>query len=324
MASLIIPFFGHKSNDLSLIMQIIFHFFQKKEKQIFLRQHYQRLNVNSHCGFACETICMYVCLSKTIPMTEKKTLKTEKQAHVLVLTLNRPEALNALNLLVYKEINEVLDEVEADPGIKVLVITGDGKAFVAGADIAEMSGMNPEQAYEFSKTGQNTFDRLEALDIPVVAAVNGFALGGGCEFAMACDFRIASTKAKFGQPELNLGLIPGYAGTQRLSRLTGLGNALYLILTSEMIHAEEALRIGLVQKVTEPEQLMEVTMQLAHKIAENGSGAAVRAKRTIRDGFHMAFMMASDMEAQEFASLFGETATQEGMKAFLEKRKPEW
>jgi len=267
---------------------------------------------------------MYVCLSKTIPMSEKKTVKTQKQDHVLLLTLNRPEALNALNLLVYKEINEVLDEIEADPDVKVLVITGEGKAFVAGADIAEMSGMNPDEAYAFSKTGQNTFDRLEALDIPVIAAVNGFALGGGCEFTMACDFRIASTRAKFGQPELNLGLIPGYAGTQRLSRLSGLGNALYLILTAEMITAEDALRMGLVQKVVEPEQLLEVTMQLAHRIANNGSAAAVKAKRTIRDGIHMDFMMASDMEAQEFASLFGDAATQEGMKAFLEKRKPEW
>lgn len=257
-------------------------------------------------------------------MVNWQTLKTEQQGGILILTINRPEAMNALNLLVYKEINEVLDEIEQCPDVKVLIITGEGKAFVAGADIAEMSGMNPEQGYNFSKTGQNTFDRIESLDIPVIAAVNGFALGGGCEFAMSCDFRIASSKAKFGQPEMNLGLIPGYAGTQRLSRLTGLGNALYLILTAEMITAEDALRMGLVQKVVEPEQLMETTLLLASKIASNGSSAVQKAKRTIRDGFNMDFAMGSDMESQEFASLFGEESSQEGMKAFLEKRKPNW
>ncbi|MHC1707907.1 MAG: enoyl-CoA hydratase/isomerase family protein [Bacteroidales bacterium] len=257
-------------------------------------------------------------------MADWKTLKTEKQGNVLILTINRPEALNALNLLVYKEINEVLDEIDQDTDVKVLIITGEGKAFVAGADIAEMSGMDPEQGYKFSKTGQDTFDRIESLDIPVIAAVNGFALGGGCEFAMACDFRIASSKAKFGQPEMNLGLIPGYAGTQRLSRLAGLGNALYLILTAEMITAEEALRMGLVQRVVEPEQLMETTLAMALKIAANGSSAALRAKRTIKNGYNMDFAMACDMEAQEFSALFGEDESQEGMKAFLEKRKPEW
>ncbi len=257
-------------------------------------------------------------------MLNYQTIKTENQDGICILTLNRPEALNALNLLVYEEINNALDEIESDQSIGALVITGEGKAFVAGADIAEMSGMTPDQAYDFSKTGQDTFDRLESMDIPVIAAVNGFALGGGCELAMACDFRIASQKAKFGQPEMNLGLIPGYAGTQRLSRLTGLGNALYLILTAEMINAEEALRIGLVQKLTEPETLMETTLHLAKKIASNGSSAAVRAKRTIRQGIDMDFSMACDIEAQEFSELFGEEQTQEGMTAFLEKRKPDW
>jgi enoyl-CoA hydratase len=257
-------------------------------------------------------------------MDSYQTIKVETQGKITVLTLNRPEALNALNLLVYKEINDVLHHLEQDPSIKALIITGEGKAFVAGADIAEMSGMEPDEAYHFSKTGQDTFDRLESLDIPVIAAVNGFALGGGCELAMACDFRIASTKAKFGQPEVNLGLIPGYAGTQRLSRLAGLGNALYLILTAEMIVAEEALRIGLIQKLTEPEQLMETCLQLARKIASNGSTAVQRAKKSIRNGFNMDFAMACDMESEEFSALFGEEASQEGMKAFLEKRKPNW
>lgn len=253
-----------------------------------------------------------------------QTLKTELRDGIYILTINRPEALNALNLLVYKEINQVLDEIENNPEVKVLIVTGEGKAFVAGADIAEMSGMNSEEALPFSITGQETFDRLEQIYIPVIAAVNGFALGGGCEFAMACDFRVASSKAKFGQPELNLGLIPGYAGTQRLSRLCGLGNALWLILTADMINAEEALRIGLVQKVVEPEQLMETVIAMATKIAANGSTAANRAKQVIRQGFDLPFDEASQLEADHFASLFDEETSQEGMKAFLEKRKPNW
>ncbi|MCX6271509.1 MAG: enoyl-CoA hydratase-related protein [Bacteroidetes bacterium] len=257
-------------------------------------------------------------------MISYSTLKTEKKGKILILTINRPEARNALNTLVYREINLVLDEVEKDSEIKVLIITGEGKAFVAGADIAEMSGMRSEEAYRFSKIGQNTFDRLESLSVPVIAAVNGYALGGGCEFAMACDFRIASKLAKFGQPEMNLGLIPGYAGTQRLSRLAGLGNALYLILTAEMITAEEALTIGLVQKVTEPDQLMETCLQLAEKIANNGSSAATKAKKTIRTGFALPFSDAGNLESKAFASLFDEEPSQEGMKAFLEKRKPMW
>jgi enoyl-CoA hydratase len=253
-----------------------------------------------------------------------QTLKTELRDGIYILTINRPEALNALNLLVYSEINQVLDEIENNPEVKVLIVTGEGKAFVAGADIAEMSGMNSEEALPFSLTGQQTFDRLEQIYIPVIAAVNGFALGGGCEFAMACDFRIASSKAKFGQPELNLGLIPGYAGTQRLSRLCGMGNALWLILTADMINAEEALRIGLVQKVVEPELLMETVIAMATKIAANGSTAANRAKQVIRQGFDLSFDEATELEADHFASLFDEETSQEGMKAFLEKRKPNW
>jgi enoyl-CoA hydratase len=253
-----------------------------------------------------------------------QTIKPEQKGNVTLLTLSRPEALNALNTQLYAELNEFLDHILAEGTCKTLVITGEGKSFVAGADIAEMSGMNGVQGSAFSKIGQDTFDRFEALQFPVIAAINGFALGGGLELAMACDFRIASNKAKFGQPELNLGLIPGYAGTQRLSRLTGLGNALWLILTCDMIGSDEALRIGLVQKVTEPEQLMDIALSMAEKIANNGSHAAIKAKRVIRDGFNMDFKSASLLEQQQFGSLFDESTTQEGMKAFLEKRKPIW
>ena len=255
---------------------------------------------------------------------EFKILKYDLADGVGLITISRPGAMNALNSEFFIEFNHLLDQISADKQIRVLVITGEGKAFVAGADIAEMSTMNTEQALKFAETGQRTYNRLEGLDIPVIAAVNGFALGGGCELAMACDFRYASTFAKFGQPELNLGLIPGYAGTQRLSRLTGLGNALHLIITTDMIGAEDALRIGLVQKVTDPENLIPETMKSAQKIAGNGSVAAKVVKQVIRKGIHLDFKSATDMEASEFSKLFKHDVTKEGMAAFLEKRKPNW
>ncbi len=251
-------------------------------------------------------------------------LKIQIADRIAVVTISRPEALNALNTGFFKELNHFIDDIEPREDVKVLVITGEGKAFVAGADIAEMAHMNPDEGYAFSMFGQRTFDRLEQLGIPVIAAVNGYALGGGCELAMACDFRIASKYAKFGQPEMNLGMIPGYAATQRLSRLTGMGNALYLILTAETITADDALRIGLVQKVTEPEMLMEEVMKLAAKMAGNGSQAVPTSKKVIRQGNAMDFASASELEAVEFGKQFGNKATKEGMKAFLEKRKPAW
>jgi enoyl-CoA hydratase len=255
---------------------------------------------------------------------EYQNLKIEISDRIAVVTISRPSALNALNTNFFREMNHFLDALEPRDDVKVLVITGEGKAFVAGADIAEMANMTAEEGYAFSTFGQRTFDRLENLRIPVIAAVNGYALGGGCELAMACDFRIASKMAKFGQPEMNLGMIPGYAATQRLSRLTGVGNALWLILTADTITADDALRIGLVQKVTEPETLMEEVMKLAAKIAGNGSQAVPVSKRVIRAGIGMNFNEASELEAVEFGKQFNQAATKEGMKAFLEKRKPVW
>ncbi len=255
---------------------------------------------------------------------EYRILKIHIADRIAVVTISRPAALNALNSDFFNELNHFLDDLEPREDVKVLVITGEGKAFVAGADIAEMVHMNSEEGFNFSTKGQRTFDRLEQFGIPVIAAVNGYALGGGCELAMACDFRIASKLAKFGQPEMNLGMIPGYAATQRLSRLTGLGNALYLILTADTITADDALRIGLVQKVTEPEMLMEEVMKLATKIAGNGSQAVPTSKRIIRAGIAMNFQDASELEAVEFGKQFNHEATKEGMKAFLEKRKPDW
>lgn len=255
---------------------------------------------------------------------EYKILKISISDRIAAVTISRPAVLNALNSGFFKEFNHFLDDLEPREDVRVLVITGEGKSFVAGADIAEMSDMTPEQAFHFSKSGQDTFQRLEALRIPVIAAVNGYALGGGCELAMACDFRIASKMAKFGQPEMNLGLIPGYAGTQRLSRISGPGNALYMILTADTITAEDALRIGLVQKVTEPESLMEEVMKLASKIASNGSRAVPVSKKIIHQGMGLPFSQACKLESEEFSKLFSEITTKEGMKAFIEKRKPEW
>jgi len=256
---------------------------------------------------------------------EYEILKPQLLDGVAVVTISRPKALNALNTRFFQEMDDYIATIKNDTNIKVLVITGEGKAFVAGADIAEMVNKNREEGSAFSRLGQQTFRSLEKLNIPVIAAVNGFALGGGLELSMACDFRTASTKAKFGQPEVSLGLIPGYAGTQRLSRLVGSGDALYLLMTADMIGADDALRIGLVQKVFEPEMLMEETMKIANNIASKGSTAVKLVKQVVRQGLSMDFDKGSELEAQNFGSLFGEgNEGKEGMQAFLEKRKPKW
>lgn len=243
---------------------------------------------------------------------------------ILVVTISRPAALNALNTTFFEEFNALLDDYATRSDLRVMVVTGEGRAFVAGADIAEMVHKNQEEGADFSRFGQRLFDRIESLPVPVIAAVNGFCLGGGNELAMACDFRIASKVAKFGQPEVNLGLIPGYAATQRLSRLCGMGNALYLLMTADTISAEDALRIGLVQKVVEPEQLMEEVMKMAARMAGNGSKAIKQVKYITREGINLEFSEASEMESEAFGQLFSEPTTKEGMTAFLEKRKPNW
>lgn len=250
-------------------------------------------------------------------------LKLEVSDGIATVTISRPKAMNALNTQFFREMDEMVAEIGGRSDIKVLIITGEGKAFVAGADIAEMVDMTGDQAREFSRTGQNTFRGIELLEVPVIAAVNGFALGGGCELTMACDIRIASAKAKFGQPEVNLGLIPGYAGTQRLPRLVGLGNALQLLLTGDMINAQEALRIGLVQKVCEPETLMDDVMALAKTIAAKGPNAVKLVKQVARQGLLMDFDKGSALEADKFGDPFGNEGA-EGMQAFLEKRQPNW
>jgi enoyl-CoA hydratase len=252
-----------------------------------------------------------------------KILKLEVTDKIATVTISRPEAMNALNSRFFQEMDAMISDLSSREDVRVMVVTGEGKAFVAGADIAEMVHMNQQEGTDFSRAGQATFRGLELFEKPVIAAINGFALGGGLELALGCDFRIASSKAKFGQPEVNLGLIPGYAATQRLPRLIGLGNALYLLLSAELINAEEALRMGLIQKVVEPEQLMEVVIGLAKNLLSKGPRAIQLVKKVAREGLLSDFSDGCALESEKFGSLF-ENEGREGMKAFLEKRPPKW
>jgi len=252
---------------------------------------------------------------------EYTILKTDLAEGILTVTITREKAMNALNTRFFEEMDHLLPNLPTEA--KLLIITGAGKAFVAGADIAEMADKSQEEGERFSLLGQSIFNKIEHLDIPAIAAVNGYALGGGCELAMACDFRIASTNAVFGQPEVNLGIIPGYGGTQRMARLIGKANAMYLILTAEMITAQEAFRMGLVQKVVEPNQLLETATKTAANILSKGPKAIKLAKKVIRDGLNMPFDDGQKLEAKEFGSLFRNEG-EVGMKAFLAKQKPVW
>ncbi len=256
-------------------------------------------------------------------METYKLLTSSAKDGIAILTIHRPEALNALSTELFAEMKTFLEEFSATGKNRCLIITGEGKAFVAGADIAEMLDMDPEAAAGYSRRGQEVFNLIAWLDAPVIAAVNGFALGGGCELAMACDFRIAGSNAKFGQPEVNLGLIPGFAGTQRFPGLVGQGNALLYLMTGDYMSAEEAFRIGLVQKVTEPEKLLDEAEAIARKIISKGPEAIKKIKKVVRGGLTLGLKEGSVLETREFGSLFGNEGT-EGMKAFLEKRAPKW
>ena len=252
-----------------------------------------------------------------------ENLLVERDAAVTIVTINRPSKLNALNNQTVTELGLALDEAARDEATKVIVITGAGeKAFVAGADIEELSVQTPVSGREHARRGQALFDRIERLGKPVIAAVNGFALGGGCELAMACSMRLAADSAKFGQPEINLGLIPGYAGSQRLPRLVGRGRALELLLTGNPISADEAYRIGLVNRVVPAAQLMTEARALGQLLAGKAPVAARYILDAVANGLDMAFADAQTYEA----TLFGLVATtddmREGTRAFLEKRKP--
>ncbi|MCI9368066.1 MAG: enoyl-CoA hydratase/isomerase family protein [Oscillospiraceae bacterium] len=244
----------------------------------------------------------------------------EQQGAVAILTINRPEALNALNSQVLSDLDEVITKVEASPDIHAVILTGAGRSFVAGADIGEMKGFSAIDGKKFGVHGGGVFLRLENLSKPVIAAVNGFALGGGCELAMSCDIRIASEKAKFGQPEVGLGITPGFGGTQRLPRIVGISKAMELILTAKVIGAAEAKEIGLVSQVYAPEELMDKAMELANAICANAPIAVQESKRCIRMGMQTDIATGSAFEAEAFGVTCGTEDKNEGMGAFLEKR----
>ena len=245
----------------------------------------------------------------------------EVQGAVAILTINRPEALNALNSQVLSDLDEAITKVEADDGVHAVILTGAGRSFVAGADIGEMKGFSARDGKKFGVHGGGVFLRLENLSKPVIAAVNGFALGGGCELAMSCDIRLASEKAKFGQPEVGLGITPGFGGTQRLPRIVGISKAMELILTAKVINAAEAERIGLVSAVYPPEELMDKAMELANAICANAPIAVAESKRCIRMGMQTDIATGSAFEAEAFGVTCGTEDKDEGMGAFLEKRK---
>ncbi len=254
-------------------------------------------------------------------MSTYETLLVEDRGPVRVVTINRPKALNALNAQVVAELTEVVEETAISDSVRGLVLTGGGeKAFVAGADITSMSDMNPGDALAFAGQGHALGEELNAIGIPVIAAVNGFALGGGCELALACDFIYASTTARFGQPEVKLGVIPGFGGTQRMLRRVGMARALELCMTGEMIDAAEALRIGLVNKVVETEQLIEVAVKTANTIASMGPLAIAKVKEVIHEGANKPLDDANLQEQTAFASLFATDDQKEGMAAFMAKR----
>ncbi len=238
-----------------------------------------------------------------------------------IVTVNRPKALNALDARTVEELVEAVETVRRDPAVRALVLTGAGdKAFVAGADIAAMSTMTPVQARRFADMGHRLGAALEGLEIPTVAAVNGFALGGGCELAMACDLVYASEKARFGQPEVNLGLIPGFGGTQRLSRRVGLMRAKEMVFTGDFYDARKSMEMGLVLEVLPPDKLLEHAVAQARKIASKGPVAVAQAKRALERGADADLRTGAEVEIQAFAVCFGTEDAREGMKAFLEKR----
>lgn len=259
-------------------------------------------------------------------MSTYETIELEREGPVAIVRLNRPKVLNALNVLMIHELADAFDELETDESIRVAILTGAGeRAFAAGADIGELSSLpNVRAAYDFIRFGQGVTLAMGRARFPIIAAVNGFALGGGCELAMACDMRIAADSAKFGQPEVNLGLMPGYGGTQRTTRLAGRGMAMYLCLTGETIGADEALRAGLVEKVVPAAELMSEAKRIAKLIAERAPLAITATKRTIDDGAALSLASALEIEALNFASLIESADFQEGTKAFLEKRRAEF
>ncbi len=247
----------------------------------------------------------------------------EKQGYIGILTIDRPHALNAINSEMLNELNEKAVEIAGDESLRCLIVTGAGKAFVAGADISEMKDLSHEQAVDFARNGNRAFCALENLEIPIIAAVNGFALGGGCELALCADIRIASEKAKFGQPEVGLGITPGFGGTQRLMRTIDRARAMELILTGRVIDANEALRIGLVSRVVPPESLMDEAMGLAKEIAANAPIAVRNSKKAMRFKYMRLLEEDLENEARLFGDCFESCDQRMAMTSFVNKTPKE-
>ena len=250
-----------------------------------------------------------------------QTIRYEKQENIGIITIDRPEALNALNSTVILELIDVIGQVEQDGELRALIITGEGRSFVAGADIGEQCPMDLTAGRNWGRRGSALMRRIEKLEIPTIAAVNGFALGGGCELAMACDIIVASEKAKFGQPEVTLGITPGFSGSQRLPRRVGVAKAKELIFSGKMIKADEAERIGLVNAVFAPEELMNGALEMARSFTKNAPIAVKYSKACIDRGMQMDIDDGIALENELFAMCFATEDQKEGMGAFLEKRK---
>lgn len=250
-----------------------------------------------------------------------KNIIVEKKDAIGIIKINRPKVLNALNIETIKEITASIIELENDKKIKAVILTGEGKAFIAGADISSMSNMTPIEAKEFSELGHNMLNSIENSRLPVIAAINGYALGGGCETLMACDIVIAGSNAKIGQPEINLGIHPGFGGTQRLPRLVGRMKAKELLLTGRNLTAEEAHTIGLINMVVDDEILIEVAEKMANQIAEKSIIQTSFIKELVNKGTNVDLNTANALEISYFSSSFSTHDQREGMKAFLEKRK---
>lgn len=254
----------------------------------------------------------------------QKVLK-EIRGRIALVTVNRPEALNALDQETLAGLETVFSELSQDPSVAAVVLTGSGeKAFIAGADIRELSGLDAVTAKEFSRRGQGVLNAVAKFSKPVVAAVNGFCLGGGCEVALACHLRVAGRRAKFGLPEVKLGLIPGYGGTQRLARLIGRGAAWEMMLSGELISAEEGFRVGLVNRVVENEILIEESLKIASNIIANSPTAVRYCLEAVNSGSQMPLLEALDLESTLFGLCFATQDAEEGISAFLEKRKPDF
>lgn len=258
------------------------------------------------------------CLKGSAPMFEN--LKYEVKEGIAYVTINRPKSMNALSKEVLDELTAAFTQVNKDPAVQVAILTGEGRAFVAGADISQMVDLTGIEGQEMMKQGARVMDHIESIDKPVIGAINGFALGGGCELAMACDIRVASEAAKFGQPEVNLGIIPGFGGTQRLPRLVGKGMGKLMIMTADMVDANEAYRIGLVEKVVPAEELIPACEEIAKKIMSKAPIAIKAAKIAVNNGIMLDVKTGVVLEGEACGAPFCSEDRNEGMKAFLEKR----